>query len=174
MIRITDASTNDISVIRDIAEAAWWPTYQSILTPGQIRYMLDQIYAPDVLQTLITNGSQHFILLWERSHCVGFASYAPREAEPHIVKIHKLYVLPACHGKGYGKRLVEEIKTRVASTDGAALELNVNRFNVAKQFYERVGFRVVREEDIPIGPYWMNDYVMRLDINISDVGTNVP
>jgi hypothetical protein len=37
----------------------------------------------------------------------------------------------------------------------------VNRYNNAKSFYEKMGFAIVREEDIPIGPYWMNDYVMR-------------
>jgi diamine N-acetyltransferase len=41
------------------------------------------------------------------------------------------------------------------------LDLNVNRHNPAKSFYEKIGFTVLREEDVPIGPYWMNDYVMR-------------
>jgi ribosomal protein S18 acetylase RimI-like enzyme len=43
------------------------------------------------------------------------------------------------------------------------LDLNVNRNNQAKHFYEKIGFNVIREEDIPIGPYWMNDYVMRIE-----------
>ena len=41
------------------------------------------------------------------------------------------------------------------------LDLNVNRHNKAKNFYEKMGFQVAYEEDIPIGKYWMNDYVMR-------------
>jgi ribosomal protein S18 acetylase RimI-like enzyme len=40
--------------------------------------------------------------------------------------------------------------------------LNVNRYNPAKDFYEKLGFKIILEEDIPIGQYWMNDYVMRL------------
>jgi ribosomal protein S18 acetylase RimI-like enzyme len=42
--------------------------------------------------------------------------------------------------------------------------LNVNRNNEAKEFYKKLGFKIIREEDIPIGQYWMNDYVMRLTI----------
>ena len=45
-----------------------------------------------------------------------------------------------------------------------AADLNVNRHNPALAFYERLGFQQHREEDIPIGPYWMNDYVMRKEL----------
>jgi hypothetical protein len=44
------------------------------------------------------------------------------------------------------------------------LDLNVNRYNKAKSFYEKMGFAVAYEEDIPIGKYWMNDFVMRKEI----------
>ncbi len=44
---------------------------------------------------------------------------------------------------------------------GTALQLNVNRSNKARFFYEKLGFNVVREEDIDIGNnYFMNDFVM--------------
>ena len=42
------------------------------------------------------------------------------------------------------------------------MELNVNRFNPAKRFYERHGFQVVRDEVIAIGNgYVMDDHVMQ-------------
>lgn len=41
------------------------------------------------------------------------------------------------------------------------LDLNVNRYNKARFFYEKVGFVIIKEEDIPMGEYWMNDFVMR-------------
>ena len=41
------------------------------------------------------------------------------------------------------------------------LQLNVNRHNTAKSFYEKLGFAVIKEEDIDIGSgYFMNDYIM--------------
>ena len=39
----------------------------------------------------------------------------------------------------------------------------MNKYNKAKTFYESCGYHVHYEEDIPIGPYWMNDYVMRTE-----------
>ena len=45
------------------------------------------------------------------------------------------------------------------------MELNVNRHNRALHFYERMGMRVLREGDFPIGDgYYMNDYIMGLEI----------
>jgi diamine N-acetyltransferase len=74
-------------------------------------------------------------------------------------------VLPENHGKGFGKILVDEVVRRVSLDGGQTLDLNVNRFNKAKHFYEKLGFKVIGEEDVPIGPYFMNDFVMRLEIN---------
>jgi GNAT superfamily N-acetyltransferase len=91
---------------------------------------------------------------------VAFAGYSPREENADVYKLHKLYCLPQTQGKGYGKLLIDEVATRVKKAGKHILELNVNRHNKAKQFYERQGFSVAYEEDIPIGPYWMNDYVM--------------
>lgn len=45
------------------------------------------------------------------------------------------------------------------------MELNVNRNNKALQFYQHMGMRKLREGDFPIGNgYYMNDYIMGLDI----------
>ena len=47
-----------------------------------------------------------------------------------------------------------------------ALDLNVNRYNYSAQsFYEKFGFKVLKEEDIHIGGgYFMNDYVLRYSL----------
>ncbi|MBS1504124.1 MAG: GNAT family N-acetyltransferase, partial [Bacteroidetes bacterium] len=67
-------------------------------------------------------------------------------------------------GKGYGKILINEVAQRTRDAGKHRLDLNVNRYNKARTFYEKMGFTVAYEEDIPIGPYWMNDYVMRKEL----------
>lgn len=57
--------------------------------------------------------------------------------------------------------LITEVIDNTISAGKHTLDLNVNRYNKAKSFYEKMGFQVAYEEDIAIGPYWMNDYVMR-------------
>ena len=160
---IYDASLNDIPVIRRVAENTWWSTYSSIISDEQIRYMLDTIYSAEELSRVMKNGSQMFIILSDENGPQGYASFGLRPENSEICKLHKLYMQPENQGKGYGKMLIDEVIKRL-QPEVRYLELNVNRHNKAKDFYQRVGFKILREEDVSIGPYWMNDYVMRLDV----------
>ena len=163
MFNISEATENDIPVIREIADKTWWPAYSSILSAGQIQYMLDTIYAAENMKKDMVSGAQTFLLLRDEGGVRGFASYSIRPEDPAVSKLHKLYVLPTVQAKGYGRALIGEVKRRLLTQNVHKLDLNVNRFNPARHFYEKTGFRVIREEDIPVGPYWMNDYVMRTE-----------
>lgn len=161
MYVIREADITDVDIIRRIADETWWPTYGPILTPEQIAYMLDVLYSEEKIHSQIVNREQTFLILVEDEQPVAFAAYSPREEDPEIYKLHKLYCLPQTQGKGYGKILINEVGNRVLAAGKNTLDLNVNRFNKARSFYEKMDFQVVYEEDIAIGSYWMNDFVMR-------------
>ena len=164
MFNIYEATEKDIPAIIQIAEMTWWPTYSSFISIEQIRYMLDSIYSPEAIANAIASRSQTFLILSDENAPKGFAAFGVRADDHKTYKLHKLYVLPETHGKGYGKKLIEDVKRRVREHQGTRLDLNVNRFNPAKEFYGKMGFTIIKEEDIPIGPYWMNDFVMQVDI----------
>jgi hypothetical protein len=47
----------------------------------------------------------------------------------------------------------------------ARIELNVNKFNSAVNFYKHLGMKVLLEEDFPIGKgFYKTDYIMGLDV----------
>jgi diamine N-acetyltransferase len=165
MQKILRATPKDIPTIRSLAEETWWPTYSPILSVDQIRYMLDHIYSQQALEEVIKSGTQTFVILFDDQGAQGFAAYGLKDNDVEICKLHKLYVLPGNHGKGFGKTLIEEVKLRALNLKARQIDLNVNRNNPAIDFYKKLGFTVVKEEDVPIGPYWMNDYVMRLDVS---------
>ena len=162
MITITDASHTDIPLIQELAEKTWWPTYSGIVSETQIRFMLDTIYSRDALTKAMSPGHQQFILVHDHDGAQGFAAYGLRPENATVAKLHKIYVLPHNQGKGYGKLLLDEIRRRLLLDNIHTLDLNVNRHNKARYFYEKVGFVVIAEEDVSIGPYFMNDFVMRL------------
>lgn len=163
-VDIQNAVSGEEVIIQDLAVAIWWPAYEAIISHEQIRFMLGKLYDVAVLREQIRTGEQQYIIIRLDGNPSGFAAYSPRQDEPSAFKLHKLYVLPASHGKGLGRKLVDEVARRARAAGAYALDLNVNRQNPALSFYGKYGFRVIREEDIPIGPYWMNDYVMRLDL----------
>lgn len=157
---IKQAIHADIPLIKKLAEATWSPTYSSILSQEQIDYMFGVIYTEEALLQQMQDG-QAFLILFEGDQPVGFASYSEKSVADKVYKLNKLYLLPACQGKGYGKLLIKAVEENVKQSGAAILDLNVNRYNKAKEFYERCGYHVYQQEDIAIGPYWMNDYVMR-------------
>jgi len=163
MTTIKDATVNDVHAIREIAEETWWPSYGDILPAGQIRYMLDTLYNEEALVNLITTGHQQFVILHNNHGAQGFASFAARPENPTIYKVHKLYVLPARQGNGFGSMLLNDVKRRLLTFGVKTMELNVACKNTAAcSFYQKVGFRIIREEEIPMGPYLLKDYVMQL------------
>jgi N-acetylglutamate synthase-like GNAT family acetyltransferase len=164
MYTIRKATVNDIDTILYIADTTWWATYGAILEREQIEFMLAEIYSEEKIEKQIAGALQTYLLLEEEGTPVAFAAYSPRDENPDIYKLHKLYCLPQTQGKGYGKILINEVANNTAEAGKNVLELNVNRYNQAKSFYEKMGFAVAYEEDIAIGPYWMNDYVMRKEL----------
>lgn len=158
MLKIHKASIADIPLIRKLTFAVWPQTYAAILSQEQIDYMLDLMYSETSLQNQMSEGSQ-FIIIYDDNEPVGFASY--QETAPQIFKLHKIYVLASQQGKGTGKFLLNSIVEEIKNTKAKALQLQVNRFNKAKSFYEKLGFVVIDEKDFDIGNgYFMNDFVM--------------
>ena len=161
MYSIKEATVADTDAIISIATETYWSVYGPILTEEQIVYMLGTIYSVETISGQIANNVQSFLLLLEDEEPVAFAAYSPRTENPDIYKLHKLYCLPKTQGKGYGKVLLNAVADKVKAAGKNVLDLNVNRYNNAKTFYEKMGFKVIYEEDIPVGDYFMNDFVMR-------------
>ncbi len=160
--RIIEATINDASAIQQLAEAVWWPTYSPILSEDQIKYMLSKMYDIDTIKEQISTESQYYLLLYADDILTGFAAYSPRKENASIYKLYKLYCLTTTKGKGYGKLLLQTVEAKVKESGNNTLELNVNRYNPALNFYEKMGFAIAYTEDIEIGNgYQMNDYVMR-------------
>ncbi|MBS1918399.1 MAG: GNAT family N-acetyltransferase [Bacteroidetes bacterium] len=158
-ISIRFAGTEDINIIGFLAQQIWPATYAGILEEEQLNYMLNLFYSPSSLKKQILEDNHIFLIIEDDEEPVGFASYS--FISQGIYKLHKIYVLPNQQGKGLGKTIVDFIVNEIKPLNATALQLNVNRHNKAKNFYERLGFTVIKEEDINIGNnYFMNDYVM--------------
>jgi GNAT superfamily N-acetyltransferase len=159
-LSIRFAGYDDLYTIGFLAQQIWPPTYKDILPDEQLRYMMNLFYSPVSLKRQMQEHKHVFLVMEDEEEPVGFASYSVTD-DIGIYKLHKIYVLPNQQGKGLGKAIIDFIIGQIRPQGATALQLNVNRYNKARFFYEKLGFTVIREEDIDIGNnYFMNDYVL--------------
>ena len=161
-MKIRKAILSDIPVIKEIAEKAWRPTYDHILTEQQTIYMLDLMYNSQTLENQI-KGNIAFFMLDLEQETVGY--FALENIDDQIVKIHKLYLDPTQKQKGLGRIIIQYIKDWALTNQKNSIILNVNKNNSAVQFYQKVGFTILEEMILDIGEgYVMDDYIMQLHL----------
>jgi diamine N-acetyltransferase len=164
-LTIRPGDIDDINIIGFIAQQVWPVAYKDILSKEQLSYMLNMFYSPESLKKQMLEDHHHFLIAELDEEPVGFASFGQID-ESSVYKLHKLYVITQLQSKGVGKALVESVLEEMQELGGNELHLNVNRHNKALDFYRRMGFEILREEDINIGSgFFMNDYVLAKKIN---------
>lgn len=162
---IRDAGEADCALIRSLAWRVFPHTYSDILGDDQILYMMEWMYSVANLMKQMSEGHRFFIAFWEGAEC-GYLSVDREGAD--LFHLQKIYVLPEFQGLHIGEALFGKAVEYVRLVHGAGpcrMELNVNRSNPARGFYEKLGMREVDRGDFPIGEgFFMNDFIMRLDI----------
>ncbi len=154
------AVITDIPTIQQIAEETWRPTYGHILTEEQTLYMLDMMYAEEVLRKQI-EGNVDFFMVEESEVALGY--FAIEQMEEKHAKLHKIYLSSKKKSAGIGSAIIQFLKKWGLERGIQTIELNVNKYNSAVTFYEKMGFERLREMVLDIGQgYVMDDYVMQL------------
>lgn len=162
-ITLRPVTSADLPTIQSIAHRTWPDTFGSILSPQQIAYMLEMMYTPESLNNQQDKGHQ-FLLLNQDGIDIGYVGYQHNYL-PATTKIHKLYVLPAHHGHGHGKRMILHVRQLAEAAGQQRLRLDVNFQNKAIGFYQHLGFVNIGRHDTDIGNgYLMEDYVFELEL----------
>lgn len=156
---VNPESGDELDNISQLAKDVWWPTYHNFLPIEQIQTMLENNYSPASIKEQIKEG-HHFVMLYADSFAIGFLSFH-LVAATETMRIEKLYIAPAFHGKKGGAKLLQFVTDEAKKQGATTLELNVNRHNPARYFYEKQGFSIIREADIPYGKFMLEDYIMQ-------------
>ena len=165
-MEIIKANETHIPAIIAIANITWQDTYKNIITQEQISYMLNLFYTQNTLRSQMQDPLHHFWVLLQHDEVLGYAHCIEDKNEATVFKLSKLYVLPQYQGKGIGKCLLFFIENECYELKKNIITLNVNRQNPAKDFYLKMGFEIVKEVDIPLDKYWLNDYIMEKKLEI--------
>ena len=161
---ILAADEKDAPEIARLAGIIWRACYPGIISHEQIDYMLARMYAMDVLRQEMREGIR-FDLLVLNNETAGFSSYG-RFEQPDVVKLHKLYLLPTWHGRGFGSLLLKHCESECRTMGARRLTLNVNKQNTAAiRAYERNGFVITESVVVDIGGgFVMDDFVMTKEV----------
>ena len=169
-MEIRRASNSDLATIREMAEVVFRQTYRIILSPDQMDYMMEWMYSLPNLEKQVAHGHTYYIA-WDGQEPQGYLSVRKDSVDPdgtEVWHLEKIYVMPSAQGTGLGHKLLETAKQHVRDNKSslkARIELNVNRNNPAVGFYKHQGLTILRQGDFPIGNgYYMNDYIMGLDV----------
>lgn len=164
------ATEADIPVIMQMADRVFRLTYAEILSPEQMDYMMDWMYSAQSLRGQICDEGRWFFLAEADGIPAGYLSFEYEDTLPDGRKrfhLQKLYALPEYQHSGLGRMMMEYAERFLSSAnpEGCRMELNVNRYNSAVGFYERMGLRRDRQGDFHIGHgYYMNDYIYAIDL----------
>lgn len=161
---IREIKSDEVEIIHHLAHQIWPIAYRSILSNEQMSYMLNSMYNSKTLSNQLENGQRCAVYEIENNP-IGFVCFEANYPTIGKMRIHKLYILSHIQGGGYGRKLIEYVSHEAKLLGLTSLNLNVNRFNTAVEFYKKLGFKIMREEDIDIGNgYLMEDYFMELGI----------
>jgi diamine N-acetyltransferase len=164
-MKIIECKKAELTIVKELAYAIWPSAYGEILSSEQLSYMLDMFYSEAALKQQMEEKKHVFYVIQnDAEKFVGFVAYEIN-CVPHKTKIHKIYVLPETQGTGVGKLLFNLVVEKAKESNQKAVFLNVNKYNKAKQFYEKLGFKITKEEVIDIGNnFIMDDFVMEFTI----------
>lgn len=154
-------TAESLVAVRTIAADIWPKTFASILSAGQIAYMMDMMYAPSVMEKELADGYIFELVLIDGEPAGYIVCSACDEDPARVLKLHKAYLLQEYHSKGVGQAMLNRALSLAAEGGFECVRLNVNKQNErAIRAYQRNGFTLFRSEKNDIGRgYYMDDYV---------------
>lgn len=164
-LSIRQATEDDCRLISRLAAAVFPDLYSDIIPAEQLDVMFDMLYSPqNILKQLRKEGCMYYIGYKGQLPC-GYVCI--EQQGKNVFNLDKFYVLPCLQGYKASKFLFQESIREVKKNNPQAsiIKLHVNRYNKARYFYERMGMKLVKEENFCAGDgMYVNDCIMARQI----------
>lgn len=92
MFTIRKARIDDCGLINQMAGEVFPATYQEILSPGQLDYMMDWMYSPENIRKQMEEEGHVYFIAYEGDEPCGYVSV--QQQEENVFHLQKIYVLP--------------------------------------------------------------------------------
>lgn len=136
--------------------------FDPIIGKAQNDYMIAKFQTEESIADQLAHGYRYYFVRISGRNA-GFMAFYPRG---NAMYLSKFYLYKDQRGKGYASKMLDFVIKKTKEEGLHAIELNVNRNNSAVQVYEKLGFRIIRQEKNDIGEgFFMDDYVFRYDLD---------
>lgn len=153
MYEIKIATLNDIPLIQDLFSSTIKESNHKDYSPEQLDAWIKRGENPELWEKRIQN--QYFIVAYLNDELIGFASLRNDGYLSH------LFVNKNSQYKGIGKMLIQKIETFAQRNEMFQIIADVSI--TAKDFFEKVGFGVVKRQTVNIG-IDVDNYLMQKNI----------
>lgn len=159
MTEFIKVEKENINVLAALAKDIWFEYWHSILTLGQIYYMVNKFQSEMALKEQIGNENYTYYFIVENGQKIGYFGIVP---EKDYLLLSKFYISKDYRGKGFGKIAFEKIKEIAKENNFNKIQLTVNKQNFKSHaIYEKWGFKTLHPLVTRIGNgYEMDDYLM--------------
>lgn len=156
-------SDAQIETLAALADEIWHEFFPSILTEGQINYMVEKFQSAPAMRDQIANNGYRYYFVMLDSETIGYIGIQP---EDELLFLSKLYLKKEYRGHGYGRQMIDFVVQQARELGKSGVYLTVNRFNDGSVgVYRATGFEMVRTQATDIGSgYIMDDYVFQLSV----------
>lgn len=160
---ISVCKENEIAALAQTAKEIWNEYFVSLLTQGQIDYMVEQFQSETALKKAILEDGYVYYLLKEDDQIVGYCGVCKKE---NRLFLSKLYLKKEMRGKGYASALLQQAIAYAKEQGLSAIYLTCNKYNQnSLDVYRHKGFRVIDHAQTDIGcGYIMDDDILQLDL----------
>ena len=100
MFTIRKATVADCELIHMMAKEVFPATYKDILSPEQLDYMMDWMYAPSNVRKQMEEEGHVYSIAYKENEPCGYVSVQQQEKD--VFHLQKIYVLPRFQGTHCG------------------------------------------------------------------------
>lgn len=169
---IRAASADDAERLSEFAERVFDEAFGPQNDEGDMASYLNEAFSPEIQRAEITSPGAIVLIDEDPSSGAisGYLHITPSETPacvsgPAVLELKRLYVDAPLHGRGVGKRLLDEGIAKARAAGARTLWLGVwEKNDKAQAFYAREGFTRVGEQPFVLGSDTQTDWILQRSV----------
>ena len=137
----------EIAALCAVAERVWHLTYDELLPPGQVEYMVEKFQSPTAVKSQMAEEGYQYYLALEGDAAGGFVGFAPRYQGRDEVFLSKVYLTPEFRGRGLGAAVMAWLEEDYPAARRFRLEVTQANQG-AVRLYQRAGYQFLRYDQM--------------------------